>query len=168
MLVVGSPHALLPISTLTLLLLIDGSGERRPEPEDAKILLSSPHTTMAVQGGNFLLRSVAKIYQKQVGKSLTAYGLKYDDVVNEHCPDTKVRCRRPHCPLHRPACARPAPPRPSPACLRLIPAFLPRPTAGSSQPAGGHRPPALGRHGGPQAPHPARAGPLLQAQVPEA
>jgi len=65
---------------------------------------------MAVQGGNFLLRSVAKIYQKQVGKSLTAYGLKYDDVVNEHCPDTKVRCRRPYCPLHRPGGPPPPPP----------------------------------------------------------
>ena len=48
-------------------------------------------TKQAVQGGNYLLKTLGKMYQKQVGKSLTAYGLKYDDIINEHCPDTKVR-----------------------------------------------------------------------------
>ena len=66
----------------------------------------------AVQGGNYLLKTLGKMYQKQVGKSLTAYGLKYDDIINEHCPDTKVRKTALLAEPTQPACSASLAPRP--------------------------------------------------------
>ena len=102
----------------------------------------------AVKGGNLLLRTMGKMYQKQVGKSLTAYGLKYDDIVNEHCPDVDVRKNRtgaacpassqkPACSLtallghSSPTCFSPSPPRARVVVIIIVAVVLVGPTATS-------------------------------------
>eukprot|EP00937_MAST-01D_sp_MAST-1D-sp2_P002438 g2438.t1 len=44
---------------------------------------------MAVQGGNFVIKTLQKMYQKSLTPTLRAYGLRYDDLVNEWHPDVQ-------------------------------------------------------------------------------
>ena len=45
-------------------------------------------------GGNTIIQMLAKSYQKSLGKTLRAYGLKYDDIINEWNPDTQAAIER--------------------------------------------------------------------------